>query len=130
MFLLYRIIDRIIFRGKEQIAPGELGGNGATTMHLSYSDLFLAFLGLDRGAPNVLTMAPTFDLQVSTGDTVVVRARKQALADADAFISFDQDPEIQLSAEFSVGGIGVVTNGSSGSATDDRAGFSFSYTVP
>jgi hypothetical protein len=78
----------------------------------------------------VLTTAPTFDFQVNTGDTVVVRARKQALADADAFISFDQDPEIQLSAQFSVGGVGVITNGDSASATDDKAGFSFSFTVP
>ena len=54
MLLLYRVIGRIIFRGKEQIAPGELGGNGATTMHLSYFDLFLAFLGLTFGLPSAL----------------------------------------------------------------------------
>ncbi|KJC51809.1 hypothetical protein UP06_01740 [Bradyrhizobium sp. LTSP857] len=54
MFLLYRIKARIIFWSKEQIAPGELGGNGATTMHLSYFDLFLAFLGLTFGLPSAL----------------------------------------------------------------------------
>jgi hypothetical protein len=40
--------------GKEQIAPGALGGYGATTMHLSYFDLFLAFLGLTFGVPSAL----------------------------------------------------------------------------
>jgi hypothetical protein len=45
---------RIIFRGKEQIAPGTPGGNGATTMPMSYFDLFLAFLGLTFGLPSVL----------------------------------------------------------------------------
>jgi hypothetical protein len=41
-------------RGKQQIAPGMLGGNGATTLPLSYFDLFLAFLGLTFGLPSVL----------------------------------------------------------------------------
>jgi hypothetical protein len=40
--------------GKEQIAPGALGDYGATTMHLSYFDLFLAFLGLTFGVPSAL----------------------------------------------------------------------------
>jgi hypothetical protein len=31
-----------------------LGGNGATTLPLSYFDLFLAFLGLTFGLPSVL----------------------------------------------------------------------------
>jgi hypothetical protein len=54
MFLLNRDIDRIIFRGKEQIAPGTPGDNGAMTMPMSYFDLFLAFLGLTFGLPSVL----------------------------------------------------------------------------
>jgi hypothetical protein len=40
--------------GKEQIAPGTLGGNGATTLPMSYLDLFLAFLGLTFGLPSAL----------------------------------------------------------------------------
>ena len=40
--------------GKEQIAPSALGGNGATTMPMSYFDLFLAFLGLTFGLPSAL----------------------------------------------------------------------------
>jgi hypothetical protein len=51
---LNRVTGRIIFWVKEQIAPGELGGDGATTMHLSYFDLFLAFLGLTFGLPSAL----------------------------------------------------------------------------
>jgi hypothetical protein len=41
-------------RVKEQIAPDVLGESGATTMHLSYFDLFLAFLGLTFGVPSAL----------------------------------------------------------------------------
>jgi hypothetical protein len=40
--------------GKEQIAPGALGGNGATTLPLSYFDLVLAFIGLTFGLPSAL----------------------------------------------------------------------------
>jgi hypothetical protein len=39
---------------RKRIAPGVLGGSGATTMHLSYFDLFLAFLGLSFGVPSAL----------------------------------------------------------------------------
>ena len=39
---------------KEKIAPSSLGGNGATTMPMSYFDLFLAFLGLTFGLPSAL----------------------------------------------------------------------------
>jgi hypothetical protein len=80
------------------------------------------------GAPNVLTTSPSFDFTVNSGDTVVVRARKQPLAEAPGFIT-SEFPHLKIGAAFSVGGIAVVTNGNQTSGEEDKAGFTFSYTV-
>src|SRR5262249_36122009 len=37
------------------------------------------------GEPNILGLSPTFDVQLNQGDTVIVRARKQALSDGPMY---------------------------------------------
>jgi len=95
---------------------------------------YLAFAGIDVGTPNILTQplttSPTFDFTVNTGDTIVVRARKQLVADAPPFLHFDQDPEVTLEAGLAIGGTAVATSGTSSSSTSDGSGFSISFTVP
>jgi hypothetical protein len=95
---------------------------------------YLAFAGIDVGTPNILTqpltVSPTFDFVVASGDTILVRARKQGVTDAPPFIHFDQDPEITLEGTLSVGGQAVTTNGVPSSSILDKSGFSVSYTVP
>jgi len=95
---------------------------------------YLAFAGIDVGTPNILTQpltpAPTFDFTVSTGDTIVIRARKQAFADAPPYLHFDQDPEVTLESVLALGGTPVTTSGATVSSYDDKSGFSNSFTVP
>lgn len=95
---------------------------------------YLAFAGIDVGTPNILsqplTTGPTFDFTVNTGDTIVVRSRKQAYVDAPPFLHFDQDPEVRLESVLAIGGTPVAISGTNVSSTDDGAGFSSSFTVP
>ena len=95
---------------------------------------YLAFAGIDVGTPNILTQAlttaPTFDFTVNTGDTILVRARKQPFAEAPPYLSFDQDPEVTLEAALAIGGTPVATSGTNVSSFDDKSGFSASFTVP
>ena len=93
------------------------------------SPVYLASIGLDFGAPNILSAAPTFDFDVNSGDTVVVRARKQSVAESPPFLPVFPDPELQISAVLAIGGVQVATQGTTVSSTDDKAGFSFSFTV-
>jgi len=96
--------------------------------------IYLAFAGFDVGTPNILsqplTESPTFDFTISTGDTIVIRARKQATADAPLFLPTDQEPEVTLEASLAIGGTAVTPRGTAASSTDDKAGFSISFTVP
>lgn len=84
------------------------------------------------GPPNVLGASPSFDFTVSSGDTIIVRARKQALADSPGFLVGEQvSPSLFLTATLLVGGSPIIPSGGI-SKTDfaDRSGFTFSYTVP
>jgi hypothetical protein len=82
----------------------------------------------DVGTSNILTVTPSFDFTVNRGDTIVVRGRKQSLAQSPAFITFPI-PKLTLSASLTVGGAGITPVGTATSAIDDTAGISFSYTV-
>jgi hypothetical protein len=83
------------------------------------------------GTPNVLgTPTPsTFDFDVHSGDTIIVRARKQALTALPPGVTPDQETNIVLSAVLAVNGVEVAVNGSKTTTGDDRAGISFSFTV-
>jgi hypothetical protein len=93
------------------------------------SPIYLSSLGLDLGPSSVLTATPTFDFNVNSGDTVVVRARKQAESDAPPFLPSNPRPALQLRGVLAIGGVQVAANGTSVSSTDDQAGISFSFTV-
>lgn len=84
---------------------------------------------VDLGAPNMFAGPNSFEFEVNSGDTVVVRARKQAVGAAPAFIPQDPDPLITIQAVFAIGGVPVATSGTTTSSTEDEAGFSFSFTV-
>lgn len=71
----------------------------------------------------------TFDFSVNSGDTVIVRARKQLVVDVP------EGQEIVLEAKLTVSGVAVTPYGilpplGSVSADGPGDGFSFSYTVP
>lgn len=94
------------------------------------SPVYLAAMGLDLGVPNILTTSPSFDFAVNSGDTIIVRARKQGTAAAPAFIPTTPEPNLTISGTLSVGGVGASVSGSQTSSNADQAGFAFSYTVP
>lgn len=101
------------------------------------SRVYLASVGADLGPPNILTIEktnaqtpPTFDFIINSGDTVVVRARKEAsVTGLPPGVSPDQETEITLSGELAVGGVQVATNGTSVSSFEDKSGFTFSFTA-
>jgi len=82
------------------------------------------------GTPNILTTSPTFDFNINTGDTIIVRARKQTFSQSPGFLPADPDPTLLLEGTLAIGGAGVVTSGTSSSTSADKSGFAFSYTVP
>jgi len=94
------------------------------------SQTYLSFLGINLGAPNLLTAPQPFEFTVSSGDTVSVRARKQALAGSPAFLPVDPDPKLFIEVNLTVNGSGVTPTGSQTSSTFDGSGVTFSYTVP
>jgi hypothetical protein len=81
------------------------------------------------GEPNILLAPTTFDFGVNSGDTVIVRARKQNVALMPDFLPRTPDPLLQLSGTLSVGGILIAPSGTKISSTADGAGVSFSFTV-
>jgi hypothetical protein len=102
------------------------------------SPIYLAATGIDPGEPNILGLTPTFDFTLDTGDTVIVRVRKQPMSLAPAYLPSDPDPEIRLSAVLKVSGVDVAPQstpplpaGSTSPTTgnEDQAGITFSYTV-
>lgn len=97
------------------------------------SPIYLAAdpLYLDLGVPNILQETPAFTFQVISGDTIIVRGRKEAVADAPAFLPTDQDPGVTLEATLAVNGVKVSPNppGGATSPSNDKAGISFSFTV-
>jgi hypothetical protein len=102
------------------------------------SPIYLASVGVDAGIPNILDATPTFDFNLNSGDTVIVRVRKQSLLDSPHFLPADPDPRIQIMGFLLVGGDIVAPQstpplgGGSTSPTstiDDKSGVTFSYTV-
>jgi len=92
---------------------------------------FFASVGAPVRTPNILGQeTPSFDFEVNSGDTVIVRARKQAVSELPSGINPDQITEVQLDAKLFVEGVQVATNGMKPpSSTADKAGFSFSFTL-
>ena len=90
---------------------------------------WLSTNGFELGEANILTESPTFDFEVNSGDTVVVRARKQFVADAAHFLQALPPPQITMSATLSVGGALVSPAGLTSSTDADGAGMTFSFAV-
>jgi hypothetical protein len=98
------------------------------------STVYLSTAGFDLGVPNTLTFPTTFDFNVTTGDTIIVRARKQLVVDAPPYLPPSPDPEIKITASLAVSGVVVTPQGtpadSPGSSTiEDGGGTTFSFTV-
>jgi hypothetical protein len=106
--------------------------NGHTVS--SGSPIYLSTIYVDPGIPNILDTLSTvpntpaaFDFDLNTGDTVIVRARKQAVSDAPPFNPPYEN--VKITAALFVSGIGVSTQGPQTSTVDDKSGFTFSFTV-
>jgi hypothetical protein len=100
----------------------------------SGSPIYLSFIFVDPGIPNLLdtvspdpTVPATFDFNLNTGDTVIVRARKQAEEAAPAFSPPYET--VKLTATLAISGVPVAGNGPQTSSADNRSGFTFSFTV-
>jgi hypothetical protein len=101
------------------------------------SPVYLSANGFNLGEPNLLGefgasgAAPTFDFSMNSGDTVIVRARKQPFSLTEPFMPLSVDSEVAFSAVLAVGGVQVSTSpGSPVTSTfDDGAGITFSFTV-
>ena len=98
------------------------------------SPLYLGTIPIDPGVPNILLLPTTFDFSVNTGDTVIVRARKQPIQQAPPYLPPSPDPEIKLTSTLSISGVAVAPRGtpedSPGTTTiEDSSGTTFSYTV-
>ena len=98
------------------------------------SPIYLSITSVNPGTPNLLqilpttpNVPPTFDFTLNAGDTVIVEARKQALAEAPPFTPGFQD--VKLAASLAISGVPVATQGSPTSSADNKAGFTFSFTV-
>jgi hypothetical protein len=118
------------------VADRDVGGihftNGKTVS--SGSPVYLSQVGIDPGIPNMLdTVAPvpgapaTFDFELNTGDTVIVRARKESVAASPAVSPAYEN--VRLKATLALAGSPVVGQGPQTSPTDDKAGFTFSFRV-
>lgn len=92
------------------------------------SALYIGSLGIDVGQPNVLGN-PSFDFKIGPGDTVIVRGRKQPVADAPNFIDTTApDLELQIEGILTIGGVRIDVSGNPLSPTTDKGGFAFSFT--
>jgi hypothetical protein len=95
------------------------------------SPVYLSAQGFDVGTPNILTETGSFNFDITSGDTIIVRARKQAVAQSPGFI-ISPNPDLLLAGVFFVDGAAIGAdslNGSSASTAADKSGFTFSYTV-
>jgi hypothetical protein len=100
----------------------------------SANPIYLSTIYIYAGVPNILDIAAggpetpaTFDMDLNTGDTVIVRARKQEVAQEPPFAPPFEN--VKMSATLAVSGSPVVAQGPQQSSTDDKAGFTFSFTV-
>ena len=112
------------------IAPDRIEGgitfsNGHTVS--SGSPIYLATISVFPGTPNILETTPTFDFSLNTGDTVIVRARKQGVATAPQISP--PYTNIRIEAFLAISGVLVTAQGDQKSTADDKAGFTFSFTV-
>jgi len=108
--------DNIYFLNGKRVSPG--------------SPVFLTINGFPVDTPNILTASPSFDFEANSGDTIIVRARKQAAGQMPPFLPQEPDPHLLLSAGLVVGGAAVTPAGSSTSTSADKSGFTFSFAVP
>lgn len=109
-------LDNIYYLNGQRVGPG--------------SPVYLNANTFSLGTPNILTASPAFVFDVTSGDTIVVRARKQSLSQMAQFLPQDPDPNLLLVATMSVDGSEVVPAGSSASGKEDGSGFTFSFVVP
>jgi hypothetical protein len=93
------------------------------------SPIYLSTIFIDPGIPNILTEPQVFPFNLNTGDTVIVRARKQLFVDAPPFLPGIPDPDIQITASLAVSGVTVSIQGTTVSTIEDAAGVTFSFTV-
>jgi hypothetical protein len=102
------------------------------------SPVYLSYIGSDPGMPNILDTSPSFNFNLNTGDTVIVRVRKQSFQDSPGYIPRDPDPQLQLVGALQVSGVAVAVQStppvaagdtSPRSSTDDQGGITFSYSV-
>ncbi|HEX4825457.1 MAG TPA: hypothetical protein VFV19_14225 [Candidatus Polarisedimenticolaceae bacterium] len=111
------------------ITPGATTPNSfSSAVVTNGSRLWLEGNGFQLGEPNVLMQSPTFNVNLNQGDTIIVRARKQKLSDAPAFIPANASTQIELSGILTVAGVNVPLQGTAGSPGDDATGVTFSYT--
>jgi hypothetical protein len=105
-----------------------LNGRRLSTGNLSY----LTNAGVETGIPNILNVYPTFNFDLNTGDTVIVRAVKLYLFQAPSGSPVYED--IRLSAEFKISGVDVTAHSTPEgnpptSPPEDATGITFSFTV-
>ena len=98
------------------------------------SPIYQAFIGVNPGVTNILGTEPaapnvpaTFDLSLNTGDTVIVRARKQTIALSPRYRPLPTN--IAIEAFLTVSGVQVAVQGPTKSSTGNGTGFTFSFTV-
>ena len=98
----------------------------------SGSPIYLASQGIDPGTPNILditTAPPTFAFNINTGDTILVRFRKETDAAAPDFIPPSADADLKMTAEFRVNGQAVSVNGERETSDVDGSGVTFSFSM-
>lgn len=95
----------------------------------SGSPVYISTFGIDIVPPNVLQQTPSYSLTLNRGDTIIVAARKEKIADGGGpWLPTDQPPDINLHAILVVAGEQVQVTGTSTSPDDDGTGVSFSFT--
>ena len=115
-----RDVGGTIFSGGKKVSTG--------------SPIYLASIGVDPGVPNILGIESpvpgvpaAFDFNLNTGDTVIVRARKQTVIRSPDYRPLPT--AIALTAFLTVSGVSVTVVGPATSSTGDGTGFTFSFTV-
>jgi hypothetical protein len=97
------------------------------------SPIYLANIGVDPGIPNLLDVTPgIFPFSLNTGDTVIVRARKQAVNGGPP--GNPPYPDLTITADLEVSGADAAPQSTPPgnpptTSTEDKAGMTFSFTV-
>ena len=134
--------DEVIFAQRSSFSSGNFFYTNGRSVSASHRDVIEGIrtpqrapvfrsqclqLNLTVPQENVLGSPGTFDVPMSQGDTVVVRARKQLNQVADLSGRFNNNP--QLGALTFLEGRAISPIGTTGSTTGDGSGFSFSFTL-